>query len=65
MWTREHEANLPKYIIAEIFSCLKSVHPAGVNEAMLIYVWFYGQGSSENKSFVFRKHDIFVWDLFM
>lgn len=59
MWTRVQEANSPQYITAEIFSCLKSVHPAGVNEAMLIYVWFYGQGSSGNKGLVFRKYHIF------
>lgn len=60
MWTRAQEANLPHYITAEIFSCLKPVDPAGANKAMLIYVWFYGQGSSGNMGFVSRKYHIFV-----
>lgn len=38
MWTRAQEANLPHYITAEIFSCLKSVDPAGANETVLIFV---------------------------
>lgn len=75
MWTRVQEANLPQYITAEIFSCLKSelnnfsclksenfscLNSARVNKAILIYIWFYGQGSSGNKGFVFRKYHIFV-----
>lgn len=62
MWTRVHEANLPQYITAEIFGCLKSVHPAGVNEAMLMYVWFYRQGSSGNKGF-FSRYTIFLSEI--